>query len=201
MTKNYCRIVTICRRKNTFIFKKQLFLCLRILFGQNVEDGSRLRDFRGRNRVCYWCRELIHIRIELGNDRIAYPQNRVYLHPSSRRSQVQDMCERYICCGTSWWRGVNNPAVSQRVATAGWIAGRRGTMPRCLYRSKAPRGSAASSKPRPGCLCLFRVNGDRGLIRIDGNSTARKFVDEDSGYRQSFETDENVEGKRWYHLY
>jgi len=29
----------------------------------------------------------------------------------------------------------------------------------------------------------------RGLIRIDGNSTTGKFVDEDSSYRQSFEAD------------
>jgi len=56
---------------------------------------------------------------------------------------------------------VNNPVVSQRDATAGWIVeeARR----RCLYRSKAPRGSAPS-RPRPGCLCLPRVNGDGALL-------------------------------------
>lgn len=138
---------------------------------------------------------LILDRIGLGNDRIPYRRSNISVPfipriPSSRYA-------RYICRLTSLMGrnggeerrergkggqmegGVNNPAVSQRVAMAGWIVeeARR----RYAFTEARHLKAMLLSRPRPGCLCLPRVNG--GLIRIDGNSATGKFVDEDSNYR------------------
>lgn len=46
-----------------------------------------------------------------------------------------------------------------------------------------------SFQATPRMPLLTSCQWGRGLIRIDGNSTTGKFVDEDSSYRQSFEAD------------